>query len=97
VLVVGGLEVTPIGAVADERLVAAAQALAQAAQHRLAHLGIALGFIEIAANHVTAVADPHVFGLQLGVRAPGSRDDERHARLHVSNVGHIVPVKSHVA
>src|SRR6516225_6725209 len=30
VLVVGGLEVTPIGAVADERLVAAAQALAQA-------------------------------------------------------------------
>ena len=44
VLVVGGLEVTPIGAVADERLVAAAQALAQAAQHSLAYLGIALGF-----------------------------------------------------
>jgi hypothetical protein len=37
VLVVRGLEVAPIGAVGEERLVAAAQAFAQAAQLRLAH------------------------------------------------------------
>ncbi len=82
-LVVRGLEVTPIGAVADERLVAAAQALAQAAQHSRAHLGITLGFGEVAADHVAAVSDPHVLGLQLGVAALAAWDDERHARLGI--------------
>ena len=58
-LVVRRLEVAAIGTIADERLVAATQVLAQAAQHRLAHLGIALGFVEVAADHVAAVAEAH--------------------------------------
>ena len=82
-LVVRRLEITPIGAVADERLVAAAQALAQAAQNGLAHLGIAPGFVEVAADNVAAVIDPHFLGLKLGIGALAARNEERHARLWI--------------
>src|SRR6202050_5956858 len=87
VLFVRGLEIASIGAVADQRLVAAAQAYAPAAQHALPHLGIAPGFSEIAADHIAALVDPHLLGLEFGVRTPGPGNDERNARLGVLQDG----------
>ena len=63
------LEIAPVGAVADERLVAAAQVFAQGAQDALTHLGVTLGLVQVAANHVAALLNPHVLGFQLGVAA----------------------------
>ena len=50
------------------------------AQHRLAHLGVALGLGEVAADNVAATADANLLGLQFGVAPSAARDDKRHAR-----------------
>ncbi len=52
-----------------------------AAQHSLSYRGITPCFSEIATDHIAALADPRVLGLDLGVGMPGSRDDDRNARL----------------
>ena len=53
-LLVGRLQVTTVGAIADEGFVAATQSATQMAQHRLAHLGVALGLGEVAAGEAVA-------------------------------------------
>ena len=79
-LLVGRLQVTTVGAVADEGFVAATQSATQMAQHRLAHLGVALGLGEVAADNIAATAEANLLGLQFGVAPSAARDDERHAR-----------------
>ena len=59
-LLVGRLQITTVGAVADEGFVAATQSATQMAQHRLAHLGVALGLGEVAADNVAATADANL-------------------------------------
>jgi hypothetical protein len=46
------------------------------AQHRVAHLGVALGLCEVAADDVAATADANLLGLQLGVAPSAAWDDQ---------------------
>jgi hypothetical protein len=56
-----------------------------AAQHRLAHVGIALGFVEIATDDVTTITDPHLLGFEFGVRALRPGDVETRFALYLVN------------
>src|SRR5262245_60765035 len=87
-LLIGRLEIASIGAIANERLVATAQTLAQAAQYGLAHFCVALGLREVAAHDVAALAHPYVLGLQLGIAAL-TRDQQRHKRFGIVEDGSV--------
>jgi len=73
----GRLEEPPVAAVADQRLVAGLERLAQAGHDRLPVGGVLLRLGPVAADDVAAAIEGHRLGFQFGIRPSLPRDHER--------------------